>query len=428
MSVPSPGTGLFAVVDGYSAGRFLPPAFDRAGAAVLHVRSTPAWLACVPVPDLRPYVGTLVHDGTRRTVARLAERGVAGVVAGQETGVPLADELAERLRLPGNGTRHSAARRDKFRMIETVRAAGLHCARQWKATDGPALAASATADGCFPYVVKPLRSASSDGVTVCRTAAEVRAAADRILGTTDLFAEPNTEVLMQSYLDGTEYVVDVVLRDGARHVCGVWRYDKPLRGGRRLYDKDILVDPDEAPVPELIAYVDRVLAALDIRHGAAHAEVMLTAQGPALVEIGARLNGNMDPGFHDLCLGANQADLTALAYARPDDFVRRYGGTVYRPLRAALVHNAATSVSGRVEAVDEDVVATIAALPTVRLVTPRLGPGDPIRPTVDLITSTLRVHFAGDSLAEVLADHRRVVALSDRVYRLADPARPVGSR
>ncbi|KOX03174.1 MULTISPECIES: ATP-grasp domain-containing protein [Micromonospora] len=421
MSMPAGGTGLFAVVDGYSAGRFLPAAFARAGAAVLHVQSTPRWLTCTPAPDLSPYVGNIVHDGVERTAARLAEMGVAGIIAGQESGVPVADQLAERLGLAGNGTRLSLARRDKFHMTEALRAAGIRCARQWKSDDAAQLAALATADGSFPYVVKPLSSASSDGVAICRTADQVRAAATRILGTTNLFEQPNAEVLMQSYLDGVEYIVDVVLHDGVRHVCGIWRYDKPLRDGRRLYDKDVLLAPDQAPVADLIRYVDTVLPALDIRHGAAHAEVIMTADGPALVEVGARLNGNMDPEFHDLCLGGNQADLTALSFVRPDEFVRLHGGTVYQRRRAALVYNAETSATGTVEAVDEEVLASIAALPTVRLVVPKLRPGDRMLPTVDLLTSTLRVYFAGDSDADVLADYRRVVAMRNAVYRLTDP-------
>ncbi|MET0415490.1 MAG: ATP-grasp domain-containing protein [Actinoplanes sp.] len=409
---------LFAVVDGYSSGRFLPRAFAKAGADVVHIQSTPQWLACVPPPDLSPYAANVVHEGLEETAQRLSRLGVAGVVAGQETGVPLADQLTERLGLPGNGTRHSLARRNKFHMIETLRAAGIHCARQWKADDAATLAAIATADGSFPYVVKPLSSASSDGVTVCQTPDEVMAAATRILGTTNIFEQLNAEVLMQSYLDGDEYVVDAVLHDGVRTSCGVWRYDKPLRDGRRLYDKDILVAPDQEPVPQLIAYLDTVLEALGIRQGAAHAEVMMTAEGPALVEIGARLNGNMDPDFHDLCLGRNQADLTALSYARPAEFLRQHGGTVYTPRREAVIYNAATRLTGTVEAVDADVVAEISALRTVRLVVPKLHPGDRIRPTVDLISSIMRVYLAGDSLAEVLADYQRVEAIKDEVYRL----------
>lgn len=45
----------------------------------------------------------------------------------------LADVLPERLGLATNGTRHSAARRDKYEMAETLRDAGLRCAGRYAA-------------------------------------------------------------------------------------------------------------------------------------------------------------------------------------------------------------------------------------------------------------------------------------------------------
>ncbi|MFE7272062.1 hypothetical protein [Streptomyces sp. NPDC057623] len=57
------------------------------------------------------------------------------VVAGSEFGVEFADRLSEALDLPTNGTALSPARRDKFRMIETIKAAGLRGARQLLVSD-----------------------------------------------------------------------------------------------------------------------------------------------------------------------------------------------------------------------------------------------------------------------------------------------------
>ena len=283
--IDRPDRLVAAVVDAYSGGRFLPRAFRKAGADVVHVQSTPGWLPTVPPPDLTPYLANVVHTDVDATIARLRELGVVGIVPGQETGVPLADRLTERMGLPTNGTARTWARRDKYEMIETLRAAGLHCARQARSADADAIVAWADAEG-YPVVVKPLRSASTDGVAICRSADEVRAAATAVLGSRDIFDQVNHEVLVQSYLDGTEYVVDVVRSGPHRHVCGVWRYDKADVGTRRVYDRESVVDPDDEPVAELVAYLDTVLDALGIRAGAAHAEIMATAAGPALVEIG----------------------------------------------------------------------------------------------------------------------------------------------
>ncbi|MGW3144686.1 ATP-grasp domain-containing protein [Streptomyces sp. NPDC001177] len=425
MNHPAPGRPVGVIVDGYSIGKYLPAAFRRLGADVVHLQSTPEFLASVPPPDLGPYAANVVHStgDWDRTVKELAAYSPVGVVPGQETGVPPADAVAERLGLPGNPAATSALRRDKYRMIEALRAAGLRCARQLTSADAAEVVAWAEREAGYPVVVKPLSSASTDGVSICRSAEEIRTAVASVLGTYDIFERRNTQVLAQSFLQGPEYIVDVVRGPGGgRHVCGVWRYEKTETGPKRIYDKDILLAPDSPEVPVLVDYVDRVLDALDIRFGAAHAEVVLTPEGPALVEVGARLNGNMVPAVHDTCMDGNQADLLALACVRPEEFARRCTGrTMYRKHREALVMHGRTGREGTVEEIDEDVLARIAALRTVRLAVPRLRPGDRMRPTTDLLSSPLRVFLVGDSYEDLLADHRRIQGLQDGVFRLAAP-------
>lgn len=171
-------------------------------------------------------------------------------------------------------------------------------------------------------------------------------------------------------------------------------------------------------MPALIAYVDEVLAALDVRWGPAHAEVIVTDEGPALVEIGTRLNGNIDAGFHDVCLGHNQAALAALAYTRPEEFQARYGGRTYRRVQPAVVYNAPTELDGSVESVDPAVVEEISGLGSVHRVAVKLSPGSRIRPTVDLLTSPLRVYLTDPQEERVTAEYRRARELKDAVYRV----------
>ncbi|MFE9776137.1 ATP-grasp domain-containing protein [Streptomyces sp. NPDC005931] len=409
------------VVDGYSVGKYLPAAFRRLGADVVHLQSTPEFLSTVTPPDLSPYLANVVHEELEQTAGQLSEYAPVCVLPGQETGVIPADLMAEYLGLPGNGSALSVARRDKYEMIETLRRAGIHCARQLKSADIQEIVDWAERESGYPVVIKPLSSASTDGVSICRDAHDVRTAAAAVLGSYDIFERRNTEVLAQSCLHGTEYVVDVVRGPGGgRHVCGVWEYEKTDIGAKRVYDKDILLGPDSEPVAELVAYLDTVLEALDIRFGAAHAEIIMTAQGPALVEIGARMNGDMEPGFHDLCMGGNQADLLALACIRPDEYARRFTGkTMYRKRCEALVLHGRTSLSGVVAAIDEDVLAEINALDTVHLTVPRVAPGDRLRPTTDLLSSPLRVFMTGDDRRQLMADYQRILALKDHAFRLA---------
>ncbi|MEW2301853.1 ATP-grasp domain-containing protein [Streptomyces sp. NPDC006655] len=417
---PAGARPVAVVVDSYTTANHLPPAFDRLGVATVHVQSTPELLTSMPAPNLDAYQANFVCDTPEDTAARLEALAPICVVAGQEgPGVNLADTLSTLLNVPSNGTSLSLARRDKFLMIEALRSAGLRCADQFRSSEPEDLVAWAEARGNWPVVVKPLRSAASNGVSVCSEASEIRKAAEEILGNPDFFGRPNQEVLVQSYLVGEEYKVDMVSYEGRRYTCGVWQYGKRLVGTRNIYDRDSLCPPDRTPVPEIIAYVDAALTALGIEFGPSHAEVIVTPDGPTLVEVGTRIAGGTVPDFHDVCLGTNQADVTALAYARPQEFLSRLAGRSYRMLRHASQYLVPTTADGVVASVDEQVVRQIEALETVFRLTVKLKAGDRIRPTVDLPSATMVVHMAGDHPAALERDHERIRQLKDRVYRIA---------
>jgi hypothetical protein len=256
-------------------------------------------------------------------------------------------------------------------------------------------------------------------VRVCRDADEIRDAAKYVLSSSTVFGETNTEVLIQSFLHGTEYVVDMVSSGGRRYLAGVWEYRKRMvHGTHNIYDREVLMAPDASPVPELRAYVDQALTALGIDHGPTHAEVMMTPEGPALVEVGARMAGNMQPAFHDLVAGANQADVAALAAVRPEEFLDRWGDRCYTRRRPAQTCMTPTQLDGVVDHVDQATVDRLRALESVFGVDVKLGPQSRIRPTIDLFTSTLRVFMTADEQDLLDHDYQVIQELKDEVYRL----------
>ncbi|MGC4864788.1 ATP-grasp domain-containing protein [Micromonospora sp. DT53] len=409
---------VVVLVDAYTSGKYLLPEFTALGADVVHVQSTTELMSSMPEPDLSGYAARILHEDLAKTVEQLLPYAPVRVLAGQEPGVLLADALSGALGLPMNDGGLSEARRDKYRMTEALQAAGLHCPAQLSSGDVEQLVGWARDRG-FPVVVKPRRSAAGDGVHICAGEAEVRAAAAAVLGSETIYGEANPEALVQSYLSGTEYVVDMVSHEGRRYVCGVWEYRKRLLpSGRNIYDRESLLASDEAPAPELTAYVDRALDALGVRFGPTHAEVIVTPEGPALVEVGCRIAGNMHPGFHDLCAGANQATLTALAVLRPEQFLDRHADRQYAKRSEAVCCTTATELDGTVDRVDERVAAEIAALDTVYRFDLKIAPGGRIRPTVDLYSSTMRIFMSAASMADIDRDYQRIDQLKEQVYRL----------
>ncbi|MGV9571862.1 ATP-grasp domain-containing protein, partial [Streptomyces nigra] len=156
------------LVDPYAPARGLPPAFLAAGYPCVRLQSTEDVPQVYRGPlDLSDYVTNVVHRGDiGDTVRQLSAYDPVAVITGSELGVELADEISEFMGLATNGTKLSAARRDKFEMIERVAEAGLRTPRQVHVTDEAELRAWHREIG-GRIVVKPLRSAAGDGVTFC---------------------------------------------------------------------------------------------------------------------------------------------------------------------------------------------------------------------------------------------------------------------
>lgn len=178
--------------------------------------------------------------------------------------------------------------------VETVRAAGLNANRQIQANS--LQEALDWIDGTLshPIVVKPANSAGSDCVFKCSTEAELKMACDSILTETNCLGLVNDRVLVQDFLQGTEYVIDCVSFRGQHRVAQVFRYDKRPKNGRSfVYFSLQVVDPrTDSKAMQCVEYTFQVLDALGIAEGISHSEVIFDSRrGPTLVETGARPHG-----------------------------------------------------------------------------------------------------------------------------------------
>lgn len=315
------------IVDSYTPTKALADEFRAAGALLVRVQSTE------DVPkvyegsfSLNDYVDNIVHHGDLAATARaVSGYHPVAVVAGGEVGVEFADALSTELGLPSNGVELSEARRDKFVMIETVKRAGVAGARQALIKSAEELLEWHRSIG-GRVVVKPLRSAAGDGVFFCDTPEESIAAFRKISGATNMFSRPNAGVVAQEYLRGTEYMVNMVSRDGLHHVAEIWRTTRiSANGVLDLGDTAYLMPRPGEVQDQLAEYAVRVLDALGIRHGPSHVEVKLTNSGPVLIEMGARICGGNLPYYAKVALGESQLDWTVDAYLRPERFFSRSG-------------------------------------------------------------------------------------------------------
>ena len=131
-------------------------------------------------------------------------------------------------------------------------------------------------------------------------------------------------VLCQEFLRGKEYVVDHVSRDGIHKTTMVFVYDKrPVNGAQFVYFGCVPVDPNTPEARIVIPHVRGVLDAMGVLNGPSHGEVLMTPDGPCLVEMNCRAHGG-DGNWRPLCRaltgGYSQVEATVDAYLEKKSF------------------------------------------------------------------------------------------------------------
>ena len=141
-------------------------------------------------------------------------------------------------------------------------------------------------------VVKPPKSAATDNVHFVPEGRDWRPLFGQIYGLMNEFGLRNDAVLVEEYAEGNEYLVDSYSAGGQHGLVDVCRYTKVRRGDRvGIYDLVDFLPPDHPDVLQLWPYTQQVLDAVGIRNGCCHTEVIITRDGPRLLEVGARPAG-----------------------------------------------------------------------------------------------------------------------------------------
>ncbi|WP_244614014.1 ATP-grasp domain-containing protein [Bartonella kosoyi] len=153
------------------------------------------------------------------------------------------------------------------------------------------------------YVVKPNDSAGSDGVLFFSNREEVAAWISEIdWKQKNIFGTPNEAYLLQERLEGEEYIVDAIVKEEAIKICALSRYKKGIHNGSAfVYETLDVLDAQDPLYAALISYAKQCIRAVGIEYGPAHMEIMHTARGPVMIEVGARLHGGIAPTLFAHC-------------------------------------------------------------------------------------------------------------------------------
>lgn len=226
----------------------------------------------------------------------LARSGIQadGVLTFWENSVSEAARVASALGLPGNPPGAVDAARSKVRTREMSTRLGLPTPKAQRVRSLDELFAAA-ADVGFPAVVKPEFGASAAGVVRVDDFESlpglyklVRAI---VTPEQDAIFRAGSDLLLEQYLDGVEFDVDLVLQDGECVFSSVsqnWPTAEPS-----FQETGLHLPPDhkEKAVRELVDLSVRTVQSFGFRRGVLHVEGKCTSHGPRVIEVNARMGG-----------------------------------------------------------------------------------------------------------------------------------------
>lgn len=139
----------------------------------------------------------------------------------------------------------------------------------------------------LPCIIKPVDSSGSRGVILLRDPAELTSA----LAYSAAQAK-HGQVIIEEYMEGPEVSVEVVIIEGVPHVLTIT--DKVTTGYPHFVETQHtqpsrLPDAQQKAITQLAVDSCR---ALELTHGAAHVEIIVTTRGPKIVEVGPRMGGD----------------------------------------------------------------------------------------------------------------------------------------
>ena len=227
------------------------------------------------------------------TISRaVADNPFAAILASDDETVALAGAAAERNGLPGNPAHAIKALTSKIHFRRFC---------QSNDTQGPgfiALDSKSLDQGVpsgihYPCVAKPATLSASRGVIRCDNSGELDRALKRIHSLLRSEGKLGEEaVLIEDYIDGLEYAVDGLLKQGRLQVLAIFEKPDPMAGP--FFEETIYLTPPRLShqiTDQVITALENLCRKLGICEGALHAELRINSSGVWFLEIAGRTVG-----------------------------------------------------------------------------------------------------------------------------------------
>lgn len=184
----------------------------------------------------------------------------------------------------------------------------------------------------YPCIFKPADNSASRGVCLVNQPTEV----EQAYKYSRTFSR-NGKVLVEEYMCGPEVSVEVLVWNGEVSVIAVT--DKMTTGAPFFVEMGHK-EPSELAKPhveQIKNLATKAVNAVGIKNGEAHVEIILTKEGPKVVELGARLGGDfITSDLVPLSTGVDmlKATLQIACGEEPDTKIRVQNGSAIRFIEA----------------------------------------------------------------------------------------------
>lgn len=399
------------IVEPLSSGIELAPAFKARGIPAIAVTlKTSDWTGFGAKIRTSDFIEIIPEQPN--LVEILKKFDPLAIIPGAEEGVPLAEALA-LVMTPhfANDPKKSQNRLHKALMQEALQNAGVPAIKTINTASEDAvedwIKTSQLLDR--PLIVKPAASAGSDNVFHIPARADWRQAFNRVLSEpSKITGKTNETAVVQEQAIGTEFAVGTVSANGKHYLAHLIKYNKMSFNGREtVYDHVEFVPYSEETYGQLFEYTKQALDALGIRWGAAHNEIMLTNDGPRLIETGARMCGGPVVGFAREASGSSQADKLVEIYADGDVSTKEYAFK-----KTVMPVFLKSPIRGKVS--NAEVFDKVSELPTFLNENIWFKNGDEVPQTVDYLTSIGIIALAGNRQL-VMSDYERIRSMESKL-------------
>ena len=233
--------------------------------------------------------GAEALDAISRAVA---ENPFAAILASDDETVALAGAAAERNGLPGNPAHAIKALTSKIHFRRFCQSNDTQ-GPGFIALDSKSLDRGAPSGVHYPCVAKPATLSASRGVIRCDNSGELDRALKRIHSLLRSEGKLGEEaVLIEDYIDGLEYAVDGLLKQGRLQVLAIFEKPDPMAGP--FFEETIYLTPPRLShqiTDQVITALENLCRKLGICEGALHAELRINSSGVWFLEIAGRTVG-----------------------------------------------------------------------------------------------------------------------------------------